>query len=294
MPKTRKRRWRIAAIAAASALVLGIGGLVFSRHAKPFLIGEGCRVRVFGQAIELDAEQAAVAATIAGVSYRRGMPKAAVTVAYATALQESKMHNVRYGDRDSVGIFQQRPSEGWGTRRDLMDPVYATSKFFAALGKVPGYMNMPVYRAAQAVQHSADGTAYGQYEQVAGLMSTAFTGHAARAVWCWYMPYTKRPAKLASAGDQLKRTFGHLAEAGSAFQPSGELAGADDGTGGIAMTVHVPATETGWAIATWSVAHAKIYGIRRIRYAGYQWRATDGEHGWRRDAGAPSGRVEVG
>lgn len=294
MPKTRKKRWRIAAIIAASAVVFGVGGLIFFRHAKPFLIGEGCKVRVSGQAIELDSEQAAVAATIAGVGYLRGMPKAAVTVAYATALQESKMHNVRYGDRDSVGIFQQRPSEGWGTRRNLLDPVYATSKFFAALGKVPGYLNMPVYRAAQAVQHSADGTAYGQYEQVAGLMSTAFTGNAPRAVWCWYMPYTKRPAKLASAAGQLKRTFGHLTGTGEAFQPSGELAGATGKAGGIAMTVHAPATETGWAIATWSVAHAKAYGIERVRYAGYQWRAADGVHGWSRDAGAPSGRVELG
>ena len=63
-----------------------------------------------------------------------------------------------------------------GHASQLKDPVYAATKFFAALVKVPGYQSMPVYRAAQAVQHSADGTAYGQYEQVAGMLSAAFTG----------------------------------------------------------------------------------------------------------------------
>jgi hypothetical protein len=284
----------VAAIAAVSALALGVGGFAVFHHTKPFLIGDGCQVKVYGQTIQLDPEQAAIAATIAGVGYRHAMPKAAVTVAYAAALQESKMHNIRYGDRDSVGIFQQRPSEGWGTRRQLEDPVYATNKFFAALSKVPGYANMPVYRAAQAVQRSADGTAYGQYEQAAGMLSTAFTGNAARSVWCWYTPYTKRQAQLVSAGGQLERTFGHLTGAGEEFGPTGELAGASGGKGGAPVSVPVPATKTGWAVATWSVAHAKTYGIRQIRYAGYQWRATNGERGWRRDARAPLWRVELG
>ncbi len=291
MPRTRTRRWRAAAVIAVGALVLGIGGCVAFRHAKPFLLNNGCQATVYGQDVQLDAEQAAVATTIAGVGYRREVPKAAVTVAYATALQESKMRNVSYGDRDSVGIFQQRPSEGWGTRSQLQDPVYAANKFFAALVKVPGYLRMPVYRAAQAVQHSADGTAYGQYEQVAGMLSTAFTGSAARAVWCWYTPYKHSTAALASAGNQLTRTFGPLAEAGTALDPSGELAGT---SGRAAMTVRVPATQTGWAVATWSVAHAKTYGIRQVRYAGYQWQASSGEHGWKRRVGTPASRVELG
>ena len=161
VPKTRARRWKALAITLTTALILGIGGCVVFQHAKPFLIGDGCQATIGRQVVQLDSQQAAIAATIAGVGYRRGVPTAAVTVAYATALQESHMHNVDYGDRDSVGIFQQRPSEGWGTPSQLMDPVYAATKFFAALVKVPGYQAMPVYRAAQAVQHSADGTAYG-------------------------------------------------------------------------------------------------------------------------------------
>jgi hypothetical protein len=279
-------------ITLVAALLLGIGGFVVLQRAKPFLIGDGCQASVAGEVVQLDSEQAAIAATIAGVGYRRGLPTAAVTVAYATALQESHMHNVDYGDRDSVGIFQQRPSAGWGTPSQLMDPVYATTKFFEALVKVPGYVSMPIYRAAQAVQHSADGTAYGQYEQVAGMLSTAFTGSASRAVSCWYTPYSEHQARFAPALSQLSRTFGPLSGQSDTLDPAGEPAAAQTAT--RAMSVPVARPRTGWAVATWSVAHAKTYGIKRVRYAGYEWTASDGEHGWKLAQGAPATAVELG
>jgi len=279
-------------ITLVTALLLGIGGFVIFQHTRPFLTGDGCQARVAGEVVQLDSEQAAIAATIAGVGYRRGLPTAAVTVAYATALQESHLHNVDYGDRDSVGIFQQRPSEGWGTPGQLIDPVYATTKFFEALVKVPGYASMPIYRAAQAVQHSADGTAYGQYEQVAVMLSTAFTGSASRSVSCWYTPYSKHQARFAPALSQLNRTFGPLSGQGEAVDPAGEPAAAQTAT--RAMTVPVPRLRTGWAVAAWSVAHAKTYGIKQVRYAGYEWAAADGEHGWKLARGAPATVVELG
>jgi hypothetical protein len=275
-----------------TALLLGIGGCVVFQHAKPFLISDGCQAAVGGQVVQLDSDQAAIAATIAGVGYQRGLPAAAVTVAYATALQESHMHNIDYGDRDSVGIFQQRPSEGWGTPSKLMDPVYATAKFFEALVKVPGYASMPVYRAAQAVQHSADGTAYGQYEQVAGMLSTAFTGSASRSVSCWYTPYSKRQAQFAPALSQLSRTFGPLGRRGGTAGPTAQPAAMQ--TAARAMTVSVPRLQTGWAVATWSVAHAKIYGIKKVGYAGYEWAASDGERGWKAAKGTTATVVELG
>ena len=75
--------------------------------------------------------------------------------------------NLDYGDLDSVGVFQQRPSEGWGTTSELEDPAYATARFFGALTQVHGYLQLPVDQAAQAVQHSADGSAYAQYDLMA-------------------------------------------------------------------------------------------------------------------------------
>ena len=166
----------------------------------------GCQAGTGVQAIDLDPEQAAVAATIASVAARHRLPRQAVTVALAAALQESKLHNLDYGDRDSVGIFQQRPSEGWGSPSQLQNPVYATTKFYAALTKVHGYAKMPVYKAAQRVQHSADGSAYQQWTDLAGQLTGYFTGKSPHGVSCWYTPSGQ--ANLAGAERQIGQTFG--------------------------------------------------------------------------------------
>jgi len=283
-----------------------MGGCQVFRHTKPLLLGEDCLAKVSGQSIGLDPEQAGIAATIAGVGHRVGVPRGAVTVAFATALQESKLHDVDHGDRDSVGIFQQRPSQGWGTPSQLRDPVYAATRFFAALVTVPGYQDMPVYRAAQAVQHSADGTAYGQYAQVATLLSAAFTGNSSRAVWCWYRPYAqKKQARLAAAGTELERTFGPATTehasivrgaggAGSVYRVETPAAAAQVRAAGRAGGGHAPRAQTGWEIASWAVTHAKTYGIGQVRYAGFVWHASNGQHGWKHDAAAPVSRVELG
>ena len=118
------------------------------------------------------------------------------------------MHNLDYGDLDSVGVFQQRPSEGWGTASQLEDPVYATTKFFGALTQVRGYLQMPVDQAAQAVQHSADGSAYAQYDLMATSLTSAFTGQWPRAVWCWPGPGPQPQPNLAAAGPALAAAFG--------------------------------------------------------------------------------------
>ena len=151
----------------------------------PVLAGSGCSAAATHQSVLLDTQQASIAATIAGVAHQESMPSQAVTIAYATAMQESKLHNLDYGTSDSVGVFQQRPSQGWGPARKLENPVYAATKFFHALRSVHGYQTMPVYQAAQAVQHSADGSAYMQYQRMATEMAGAFTGQRKHAVYCW-------------------------------------------------------------------------------------------------------------
>ena len=190
-------------------LVLAVAGYAIyhsfrQRHPAP--PPPGCQAGTGVQAITLDTEQAAIAATIAGVAARHRLPRQAVTIALAAALQESKLHNLDYGDRDSVGIFQQRPSEGWGPATELEDPVYATTKFFAALTQVRGYAKMPVYQAAQDVQHSADGSAYEQWANVAGQLAGYFTGQSPHGVSCWYTPAGR--ANLAGAVRRMAQTFG--------------------------------------------------------------------------------------
>ena len=177
----------------------------------------GCQAGTGGAAIPLDTDQAGIAATIAGIAARHRLPQRAVTIALAAALQESKLQNLDYGDRDSVGVFQQRPSQGWGTTAELEDPVYATTKFFAALVRVPGYTKMPVDRAAQDVQHSADGYAYEQWVGIATQLAGYFTGTSPAEVSCWYTPAGQGvQADLAGALKQLTQTFGPARQGRSA------------------------------------------------------------------------------
>ena len=255
-------------------IALAAAGYLLLRQNKPLLIGSGCEAGRGAAAVALDPEQAAIAATIAGVAHRRSMPPHAVMVAYAAALQESKLHNLSYGDRDSVGVFQQRPSEGWGPARKLKDPVYASTRFFKALATVPDYLHKPVYRAAQAVQRSADGYAYIQYQPEAAALAADFTGHSAHAVWCWSAAPTPARANLTAARQGLSHAFGPISSHRAATP-------GDDPV----MLVRTPRPALGWAVAAWLVTHASSYGIHEVRYAGFQWRAASGSSGWTRDNG---------
>jgi hypothetical protein len=218
------------------------------------------------EGLGLTTGQAAIAATIAGVASSRHLPDRAVAIAYATALQESKLANLDYGDRDSVGVFQQRPSEGWGTAKQIEDPVYATSRFFDALVAVPDYMHLPIYEAAQAVQHSADGSAYAQYALMGSELATAFTGTEPRGVWCTYAGSPGK-AELAAASRTLTSAFGPISR-----HPSGDPA----------ETVTVRDPRQGWAMASWLVANASAYGITFVRYQSYQWLGFRGSGHWTR------------
>jgi hypothetical protein len=248
--------------------VLIIAALAISKikHVHfPGPVSSGCVVGGGRYGVTLDPGQASIAATIAGVATHRALPVRAVTIAYATALQESDLADLSYGDRDSVGVFQQRPSQGWGTRRQLLDPVYASTRFFAALTAVPGYLHLRVYKAAQAVQHSADGRAYSQYAPQGADMAGGFSGQRPHAVWCWYGAGVGKGGRLSAAGTQLRRTFGRLP-----ISHGGDPV--------ARVRVHRPAV--GWAVAAWLVSHANRFGIRHVSYQGYQWTATHGRKGW--------------
>jgi hypothetical protein len=258
------------------AVVLVVGALALIGRSKERTpvpqLGTGCLVRAKGFDVPLSADQAGIAATIAGVARDRAMPVRAVTIAYATALQESDLENLPYGDRDSVGVFQQRPSQGWGTRAELLNPVYATTRFFAALAAVPGYQRLPVYRAAQDVQRSADGYAYSQYSTQGAAMAGGFAGWNARSVWCWYGSGVSGRGKLAIAVRGLTTAFGALRAAHF---------------GDPIMTVRVPSHAVGWSVAFWLVTHASSYGLRTVRFSGYQWAAARGQDGWSKAGRSP-------
>jgi hypothetical protein len=117
------------------------------------------------------AEQWANARTITDVAKNRGMTPYAAVIAVATAIQESTLKNINYGDRDSLGLFQQRPSCGWGTASEITTPSYAADKFLSVLqSKVPDYQNESLWNAAQTVQQSGFPTAYAKWETEAAQM----------------------------------------------------------------------------------------------------------------------------
>ena len=238
----------------------------------------GCQAGTGGAAIPLDTDQAGIAATIAGIAVRHRLPQRAITIALAAALQESQLQNLDYGDRDSVGVFQQRPSQGWGTTAEIEDPVYATTRFFAALVKVPGYTTMPVDQAAQDVQHSADGYAYEQWVGIATQLTGYFTGTWPAEVSCWYTP-AGRP-DLAGALKQLTQTFGPQGKDEVLVRMTTDRSEKKKNERTTAV-VHVQ-RDGAWTVAAWLVAHAQEYGISQIRYAGYVWNAANGSMGWQR------------
>jgi len=215
----------------------------------------------------LTPEQADSAATIVGVGRRLGVPDRATTIALATAIQESGLVNLRYGDRDSLGLFQQRPSQGWGSEAEILDPVASTTAFYEGLLQVPGWATMDVTVAAQAVQRSGFPEAYADHEPEARLMAVSLLGQAPASWTCTDLPAT--PATDPSANDVATLASRELGTA----RLSGEQ----------------PAEE-GWAIATWLVAHAERLALDTVTYDGRTWTVASGA--WSA-AGPADGRLSL-
>lgn len=265
-------------VAAVVVVVLLAGGATaawrtLSEEVRTLLPDE-CVAEVGPLRATLTPEQAENAALIAAIAVRRGLPARAVTIALATALQESRLRNIRYGDRDSLGLFQQRPSQGWGTRRQIMDPVYATHRFYDGLVRVEGYRDLRVTEAAQRVQRSAFPEAYGQHEPEARALASALSGASPHAFGCRVgEPSVGDPATVR---DEVTGVFADLV--------------ARPVVTGSTLTVGVPGRRTGWALAHYLVAQADRLGVRRVEYAGRAW---DGDTGWARDDSTLRRQVRV-
>ncbi|MEV4642551.1 hypothetical protein AB0J80_34930 [Actinoplanes sp. NPDC049548] len=259
----RVKRKPVAVIAVV--VLLGAVGLFFvtssfSGGIKLPHLGPECTVRADGE-VTLDAVQMANAATISAVGVRRKMPERAVVVALATALQESKLENLDNGDRDSVGLFQQRPSQGWGSPEQIQDPRYAAEKFYVALKKVKGWKKMRVTDAAQKVQRSAYPNAYEKWADESEVLARALTGRATSAVEC---TVSGEPAlRGAAAAKALAQGFA--------------LDWGVDADRVADLTMTVQDANAGWRYAHWLVAHAKSTGLERVRFADREWTAPDGK-----------------
>ncbi|MGW1805201.1 heavy metal transporter [Streptomyces sp. NPDC002078] len=321
-PTRPKRRGRLLRFGAALLVLCGVAAYLVVQYVTGGGGARGCKVvSADGDttSYEFTPEQAVNAATIAAVGTGRGMPERAVTIALATSLQESGLRNIKHGDRDSLGLFQQRPSQGWGTAQQIMDPAYAAGIFYAHLAKVPNYTDLPLTRAAQEVQRSGYPEAYAKHESDAKLLAAALTGRAAATLTC-----DGRPETMAStAGPDavraaLVRDFGRDAlqetgaEVGGTPVPSPSPAPSVTATAqGRTVTVPVPQgtkvdalgrgeRQRGWQLAQWAVANSSALHIERVSYAGREWAAGSGGGQWKaaashgaRGAGASLGVVRI-
>src|SRR5690242_4730006 len=208
MPRRSGLAKRVAAVAVPLGLVIGGVAYGVSRNHSDDdkTLGE-CTTKVGRLSVVLTDEQARNATLISAIAIRRGMPAHAATIGLAAALQESKLYNLRGGDRDSLGLFQQRPSQGWGTPRQILDPVHATNSFYHALERVPGYADLPVTVAAQRVQRSGYPSAYAVYEGDARALASALTGYSPAAFWCHVSSPDGAPAPTAQRAAGLRRAL---------------------------------------------------------------------------------------
>jgi hypothetical protein len=241
----------VAVAAVAATLSARLAGA--SHHAS----GPPCEASVGKAFYPLAIDQAANASTIAAVGKQLSMPDHAVTIALAAALQESELHNLPAGDLDSLGLFQQRPSQGWGTAGQIMIPRYAARAFYQHLAAVPGWQTMSVTAAAQAVQRSAAPDAYAQWEPAARLVAEVLTGEVAAGLGCHF----SKPARGA-ADSSLTQAM-------------------TDELGAPSLGVVVPPAR-GWTVATWLVGHAQQYGIKSVAFDGQRW--TPAGRTWKADS----------
>ncbi|MFF9758439.1 MULTISPECIES: heavy metal transporter [Streptomyces] len=302
LPSKRTRRGRLARWSAALVVLSAVAGYVVVQYDTGSTRGPGCKVvsgKGDGATYEFTPEQAVNAATITAVGTARELPERAVTIALATALQESALRNIDHGDRDSLGLFQQRPSQGWGTPKEIMDPVYSADKFYEHLEEVPGYTRLPLTVAAQRVQRSGFPQAYAKHEPDAALLAAALTGRSAATLTCDGRPAATRTAGADAVRAALARDFGR-----DALEPAGAEVGAasssssppvsapaesgDPGDSG-GRTVRLPVTvgegadagARGWQLAHWAVANASELHIRQVSYAGREWTAGHTDSRWR-------------
>ncbi|CAN5517051.1 heavy metal transporter [soil metagenome] len=285
---------KIGAVATVAALatvaVVGAVGLhALTDLHVPFFDDPGCAATVDGLTVDLSVEQAQNASLIAAVAIRRGLPARAVSIALATAYQESDLRNLDHGDRDSLGLFQQRPSQGWGTAAEVRDPDHAANAFYDALELVPGYRDLEITEAAQAVQRSGFPGAYADHEADARVLASALTGNSPEALAC-HLDGDASPTSTDLTGRGLTdRADAVLTDVEQAFGdlPVGGFAPGGVDTGHMAGSAHYdgravdiffrpvsPANRrTGWAVATYLVAQADRLGVQTVIFDDRIWRA---------------------
>lgn len=249
------------------ALVAGIayGGYRGYNYVRDYFGNNTCKVVAANFDYQWSTEQTANASTIVDVGVGiLGMPTRAAQIATATAIQESKLRNLTNGDLDSLGLFQQRTSQGWGTAAQILDPVYASTSFYDALAKIPGWQNLTVTQAAQAVQKSGFPEAYADHETQGRVLADVFSGRVQEGVGCRLDPAKSGGMSASEVVDKLYSQSHWKTVAADAHTVNGNPRTVDDA----------------WAIASWAVAHASDTGAVKVTVGDREWSRQSGRDGW--------------
>ncbi len=315
--------WRtFTALAAAATvlLLLALAILTAALETEPPPLGAGgpCRLVATGRgtpapAVEINAEQLTNARIVVGTAQALDLPDRAAVIGLATALQESGLRSLTQdqSDRDSAGIFQQRPSMGWGSTSQVMNPVYASQTFYQHLTRVPNWQNLPLTTAAQTVQRSAYPGAYAKWEPTATRLAEALKGAGAADITCTpdvepvsahtatggWPPQQMGPDGLTPRTrylrDLIKSGFGETNLGGwcPGGCTTGHIEGSDHYTGHAIDVMILPHTDPeriadGNRIATWAVANADQLAIKYLIWRSRIWTPNEGWHAYTHPSGS--------
>ncbi len=244
----------LAVVPVVCGLVWGALALWSGATKTPLPLDDQCKAGANGASVTVTLEQAHNAAIISAVGLRRGLPARAVTIALTTAYQESGIRNLDYGHADSIGLFQQRPSKGWGTIKQIMDPYYSSGKFYDALLGVKNWRTDDINDVAQKVQRSAHPDAYRKHVSKAQALAAALTGVQPGGLTC----KAGSPAKADAAGlTALMR---------KALAGEVKVTRTEKG-----LIVQGSTQQRAWAAAAFAVAYSDAYGVARVTLGGADW-----------------------
>lgn len=255
MKRARGALWAVLGVVVVLALVAG-GVMLWANYNKsPLPISDRCTARAGGRTTTVDPEQARNASIIVGTSIKRGLVPRAASIALATAYQESGIRNLDYGHADSLGLFQQRPSKGWGTEQQIMDPWYSSNAFFKAMERIAGWQTKDINDVAQAVQRSAYPDAYRRHVPNARTLASSLTGETPASFTCVVgAPAAADPEGMRSF---LVKTLGKDVVS---VKSTGDT-----------LVVTTTSPQQAWAVAHLAVANTATYGLASAQLGPYSW-----------------------
>ncbi len=264
------------------AVVAGVG-IAYWRGSGPLPDPEGCQASLAGRTVRLDPAQAENATLIAAIGVRRGLPARAVSIALATAYQESKIRNLAGGDRDSIGLFQQRPSQGWGTPKQVRNPYYSINAFYDVLAKVENYQSMRITEAAQKVQRSGFPDAYQDHAPDARALASVLTGYSSGGKFSCVVHQPSGKGSGDRVVNLVERAYGNVGIARTGTRQ--DVALAVTGAAGQRL---------GWSVAAFLVAHGGHLKQDRVAFDGKQWNTgRSSEDGWTKGSEGSRTRLVV-